>query len=117
MQQDCLCSPAHAPDRGTGDLDGESLRRLGVANGALPADRGIRDGGAGDPALEIARDIMRAALPLDVPLEVDLKFGENWEQMDRYLEDDAGSWRRVPKSAGDVAREEAEEEVAAELVP
>ena len=65
----------------------------------------------------LARDIMRAALPLDVPLEVDLKVGENWEQMDRYLEDDAGSWRRVPKSAGDVAREEAEEEVAAELVP
>ena len=64
----------------------------------------------------LARDIMRAALPLDVPLEVDLKVGENWEQMDRYLEDDAGSWRRVPKSAGDVAREEAEEEVAAELV-
>ncbi len=54
----------------------------------------------------------RAALPLDVPLEVDLKVGDNWEQMDRYLEDDAGSWRRVPKSAGDVAREEAEEEVA-----
>ena len=70
------------------------------------------------PALAaLARDIMRAALPLDVPLEVDLKVGENWEQMDRYLEDDAGSWRRVPKSAGDVAREEAEEEVAAELVP
>ena len=57
-----------------------------------------------------------AALPLDVPLEVDLKVGDNWEQMDRYLEDDAGGWRRVPKTAGDVAREEAEEEVAAELV-
>ena len=64
----------------------------------------------------LARDIMRGALPLDVPLEVDLKVGENWEQMDRYVEDDASAWRRVPKSAGDVAREEAEEEVAAELV-
>ena len=52
-----------------------------------------------------------------MPLEVDLKVGENWEQMDRYLRDDAGGWRRVPKTAGDVAREEAEEEVAAELVP
>ncbi|MDQ4036572.1 MAG: DNA polymerase I [Chloroflexota bacterium] len=64
----------------------------------------------------LARDIMRAALPLDVPLEVDLKVGTNWEQMDRYLPAEDGGWRRVPKSAGDVAREEAEEEVAAELV-
>jgi len=65
----------------------------------------------------MVRDIMRSALPLDVPLEVDLKVGSNWEQMDRYLptEDDGGC-HRVPKSAGDVAREEAEEEVAAELV-
>ena len=57
-----------------------------------------------------------SALPLDVPLEVDLKVGQNWEQMDRYLRDEDGSWRRVPKTAVDVAREEAEEEVAAELV-
>jgi len=64
----------------------------------------------------LARDVMRAALPLDVPLEVDLKVGSNWEEMDRYVPDDAAGWRRVPKSAGDVAREEAEEEVAAELV-
>ena len=64
----------------------------------------------------LARDTMRAALPLDVPLEVDLKVGTNWEQMDRYVEDDDGAWRRVPKSAGEVARQEAEEEVAAELV-
>ncbi len=65
----------------------------------------------------LVRDIMRSALPLDVPLEVDLKVGSNWEQMDRYLPtDDDGGWHRVPKSAGDVAREEAEEEVGAELV-
>jgi DNA polymerase I len=70
------------------------------------------------PALAaLAEELMKAALPLDVPLEVDLKVGENWEQMDRYVADGAGGWRRVPKSAGDVAREEAEEEVAAELVP
>jgi len=65
----------------------------------------------------LAEELMKGALPLDVPLEVDLKVGENWEQMDRYVEDGAGGWRRVPKTAGDVAREEAEEEVAAELVP
>jgi DNA polymerase I len=64
----------------------------------------------------LVKEIMEVALPLDVPLEVDLKVGSNWEQMDRYLLSDDGSWRRVPKSAGDVAREEAEEEVAAELV-
>jgi DNA polymerase-1 len=64
----------------------------------------------------MVKELMEAALPLDVPLEVDLKVGENWEQMDRYLRSDDGSWRRVPKSAGDVALEEAEEEVAAQLV-
>jgi hypothetical protein len=36
--------------------------------------------------------------------------------MDRYVREDSGEWRRMPKSAGDVAREEAEEEVAAVLV-
>ena len=67
------------------------------------------------PALaDLAVEVMEGALPLDVPLEVDLKVGADWEQMDRYLRED-GTWRRVPKSAGDVAREEAEEEVAAAL--
>jgi DNA polymerase-1 len=64
----------------------------------------------------IVDELMEGALPLDVPLEVDLKVGDNWEQMDRYVRGDGGDWRRVPKSAGEVAREEAEEEVAAELV-
>ena len=63
---------------------------------------------------DLVVEVMEGALPLDVPLEVDLKVGENWEQMDRYLRSE-GAWRRVPKSAGDVAREEAEEEVAAAL--
>jgi DNA polymerase I len=68
------------------------------------------------PALaEVVRDLMEAALPLDVPLLVDLKVGQNWEQMDRYDHVD-GAWRRQPKTAGEVARLEAEEEVAAELV-
>jgi DNA polymerase I-like protein with 3'-5' exonuclease and polymerase domains len=63
----------------------------------------------------VVDELMEGALPLDVPLEVDLKVGENWERMDRYERDDSGAWRRVPRSAGDVAREEAEEAVAAEL--
>ena len=69
------------------------------------------------PALaSLAKEVMESALPLDVPLEVDLKVGSNWEQMDRYLRDDAGQWRRLEKTAVEVAREEADEEVAAELV-
>jgi len=69
------------------------------------------------PALaSLAREVMESALPLDVPLEVDLKVGQNWEQMDRYLRADDGTWRRMEKTAIEVAREEADEEVAAELV-
>ncbi|HEY8170175.1 MAG TPA: DNA polymerase I [Candidatus Limnocylindria bacterium] len=69
------------------------------------------------PALAaMVKELMEGALPLDVPLEADLKVGENWEEMDRYLGEPDGSWRRVPKSAGEVAIEEAEEAVAAELV-
>jgi len=63
----------------------------------------------------LANEIMEGALPLDIPLEVDLKVGQNWEEMDRYEPDEAGTWHRVPKSAGDVARQEAEEEVTADL--
>jgi len=64
----------------------------------------------------LVKEVMEGALPLDVPLEVDLKVGSNWEEMDRYERDAAGEWRRRPKTAGEVAQEEAEEEVAAELV-
>ena len=64
----------------------------------------------------VAKEVMESALPLDVPLEVDLKVGHNWEQMDRYLRADDGTWRRMEKTAIEVAREEADEEVAAELV-
>jgi DNA polymerase-1 len=63
---------------------------------------------------DLARDVMEGALPLDPPLEVDLKVGTDWEDMDRYLHDEAG-WRRVPKTAIEVAREEAEEEIAEPL--
>ena len=65
----------------------------------------------------LVKELMETALPLDVPLEVDLKVGPNWEGMDRYERDDSGAWRRRAKTAGEVARQEAEEEVAAELVP
>ena len=63
----------------------------------------------------LVSELMEGALPLDVPLEVDLKVGSNWEGMDRYVPV-GGAWQRVPKSAADVALLEAEEEVAAELV-
>jgi DNA polymerase-1 len=68
------------------------------------------------PALaELAREVMEGALPLDPALEVDLKVGTDWENMDRYLRAEDGSWRRVPKSAVEVAREEAEEAIAEPL--
>jgi DNA polymerase-1 len=67
------------------------------------------------PALaELAREIMEGALPLDPPLEVDLKVGTDWEAMDRYVREDGG-WRRVPKTAVEVAREEADEAIAEPL--
>ncbi|HYI67451.1 MAG TPA: DNA polymerase I [Candidatus Limnocylindrales bacterium] len=65
---------------------------------------------------ELAKEVMESALPLDVPLEVDLKVGQNWEQMDRYLRSDGGEWQRLAKTAIEVARQEADEEVAAGLV-
>jgi len=65
------------------------------------------------PALAgLARELMEGALPLDVPLTVDLKVGDDWEQMDRYQPTDDG-WRRVPRPAEEV---EADELVLAEVV-
>ena len=63
---------------------------------------------------ELAREVMEGALPLDPPLEVELKVGTDWESMDRYVREDSG-WRRVPKSAVEVAREEADEAIAEPL--
>jgi DNA polymerase-1 len=63
----------------------------------------------------LAREVMEGALPLDPPLEVDLKVGTDWENMDRYLRADDGTWRRVPKSAVEVARQEADEAIAEPL--
>jgi DNA polymerase-1 len=64
----------------------------------------------------LAQEVMESALPLDVPLEVDLKVGSNWEQMDRYERDEEGTWVRRSKTAVEVAQEAADEELAAELV-
>jgi DNA polymerase-1 len=63
---------------------------------------------------ELATEVMEGALPLDPALEVALKVGTDWENMDRYVHADDG-WRRVPKSAVEVAREEAEEAIAEPL--
>ncbi|PZR61248.1 MAG: DNA polymerase I [Chloroflexi bacterium] len=43
----------------------------------------------------VVRDTMEGALPLDVPLTVDLKVGSDWERMDRLEQTDAGAWRRA----------------------
>ncbi len=50
-----------------------------------------------EPLASLAREIMESALPLDIPLEVDLKVGTNWEQMDRMEQAD-GVWRRVGRA-------------------
>jgi DNA polymerase-1 len=67
------------------------------------------------PALAtLASQVMEGALPLDPPLEVALKVGTDWETMDRYVREDE-AWRRIPKTAVDIAREEAEEAIAEPL--
>jgi DNA polymerase-1 len=67
------------------------------------------------PALAaLATEVMEGALPLDPPLEVALKVGTDWETMDRYVRENE-AWRRVPKTAVEVAREEAEEAIAEPL--
>jgi DNA polymerase I-like protein with 3'-5' exonuclease and polymerase domains len=60
----------------------------------------------------MAKEIMEGALVLDVPLDVDLKVGDDWERMDRLEPIEGGGFRRVPKSAGEVAKQEADEAIA-----
>ncbi len=67
------------------------------------------------PALaSLAREIMETALPLDVPLEVDLKVGTNWEQMDRLQQADGG-WSRVARDGEPESGAEADDSALAEL--
>ncbi len=43
----------------------------------------------------VVREVMEAALPLDIPLTVDLKAGDNWEQMDVLEPSIDGGWHRA----------------------
>ena len=61
----------------------------------------------------LAREVMEAALPLDVPLTVDLKVGADWDRMDRLEPIADGGWRRVAPPAGEA---EPEEPALAEVV-
>ena len=56
----------------------------------------------------LVREVMEGALPLDVPLTVDLKVGDDWEQMDLLEQTDDGAWRRV----GAAPQPELEETIA-----
>jgi hypothetical protein len=47
----------------------------------------------------LATDVMEGALPLDVPLTVDLKVGSNWEEMDRLERSPSGGWLRSGSAA------------------
>ena len=58
---------------------------------------------------------MEEALPLDVPLTVDLKVGTNWEQMDRYEQTDGG-WQRVRRGGEALAAEALVDETFADVV-
>ena len=50
-----------------------------------------------DALATLASETMEQALPLDVPLTVDLKVGSNWDETDRLEADGNGHWRRVPR--------------------
>ncbi len=59
---------------------------------------------------DLAATTMEGALPLDVPLTVDLKVGTDWDRMDRLVPTGKGRYRRVELAAVEV---EAEDPVAA----
>jgi DNA polymerase I len=70
------------------------------------------------PALAtLVKTTMEQALPLDVPLTVDVKVGADWERMDRYEPAD-GSWRRISHALApaELEIEEAADEVLADVV-
>jgi DNA polymerase-1 len=55
---------------------------------------------------DLAATTMEGALPLDVPLTVDLKVGTDWDRMDRLLRTDAGGYRRVEIAPADAELED-----------
>ena len=57
----------------------------------------------------LASETMEQALPLDVPLTVDLKVGSDWDETDRLEPAGDGHWRRV---ARDVVQEPEPDEAA-----
>ncbi len=64
------------------------------------------------PALaSLAREVMEGALPLDVPLTVELKVGADWERMDHLVQLPDGVWRREAAPE----QPEADEPVLAEV--
>jgi hypothetical protein len=53
-----------------------------------------------DELASLAATLMEGALPLDVPLTVDLKVGTDWDRMDRLVPDD-GAYRVVSVDHGE----------------
>ena len=54
----------------------------------------------------LAREVMESALPLDVPLTVELKVGADWDEMDRYQPTPDGGWRREPRPVEELEADE-----------
>jgi DNA polymerase-1 len=60
-----------------------------------------------DELAALAAETMEGALPLDVPLTVDLKVGSDWDQMDRLVTTEGGGYRVVEVDHAEEATEEA----------
>ncbi len=59
-----------------------------------------------DELAALAATTMEAALPLDVPLTVDLKVGTDWDRMDRLVSADGAGYRVVKVDPTETAEEE-----------
>jgi DNA polymerase I-like protein with 3'-5' exonuclease and polymerase domains len=59
-----------------------------------------------DELAALAATTMEAALPLDVPLTVDLKVGTDWDRMDRLVAADASGYRVVKVDPTEAVEEE-----------
>jgi DNA polymerase-1 len=59
-----------------------------------------------DALAALSSATMEEALPLDVPLTVDLKVGTDWDRMDRLVADGAGGYRRVEAVAVEIETED-----------